>query len=144
MVEQIAVKNDYEWEALELLKKQNFGHAKRFETRFLIKTGLKQDMNKALTTVGWENFADIVETGSQLLTMEFCISLAIEATGTETKVYFRLFNEQFVMKLKEFSVALSFHERSILDPSELAKKHRYDRNSWWIVLTFLSTITRNG
>ena len=41
MVEQIAVKNDYEWEALELPKKQNFGHAKRFETRFLIKTGLK-------------------------------------------------------------------------------------------------------
>ena len=41
MVEQIAVKNDYEWEALQLLKKQNFGHAKRFETRFLIKTGLK-------------------------------------------------------------------------------------------------------
>ena len=64
MVEQIAVKNDYEWEALELLKKQNFGHAKRFKTRFLIKTGLKQDMNKALTTVGWENFADIVEPGS--------------------------------------------------------------------------------
>ena len=40
MVEQIAVKNDYEREALELLKKQNFGHAKRFETRFFIKTGL--------------------------------------------------------------------------------------------------------
>ena len=51
MVEQITVKNDYEWEALELLKKQNFGHAKRFETRFLIKTGLKQDMNNALTAV---------------------------------------------------------------------------------------------
>ena len=41
MVEQIAVKNDYEREALELLKKQNFGHAKRFDTRFLIKIGLK-------------------------------------------------------------------------------------------------------
>ena len=41
MVEQIAVKNDYEREALELLKKQNFGHAKRFESCFLMKTGLK-------------------------------------------------------------------------------------------------------
>ena len=58
MVEQIAVKNDYEWEALELLKKQNFGHAKRFDTCFLIKTGLKQDINNALTAVGWENFTD--------------------------------------------------------------------------------------
>ena len=52
MVEQIAVKNDYKREALELLKKQNFGHAKRFECRFLMKTGLKQDMNNALTAVG--------------------------------------------------------------------------------------------
>ena len=129
MIEQIGVKNDCEREALELLKKQNFGHAKRFDTRFLMKTGLKQDMNHALTAVGWENFADIVETGSQLLTMEFCISLAIEATGTETKVYFRLFNEQFVMKLKDFSIVLGFLKRCILDPSELAKKHRYDLNS---------------
>ena len=73
MVEQINVKNDYEREALELLKKQNFGHAKMFETHFLMKTGLKQDMNNALTAIGWENFADIVEPGSQLLTMEFLI-----------------------------------------------------------------------
>ena len=64
MVEQIIVKNDYELQALELLKRQTFGHAKRFETRFLIMTGLMQDMNKAFTTVGWENFADIIEPGS--------------------------------------------------------------------------------
>ena len=135
MVEQIVVKNNYEWEALELLKKQNFGHAKRFESRFLMKTGLKQDMNNALTAVGWENFADIVEPGSQLLTMEFLISLAGEETGAETKVYFRLFNEQFEMKLKDSSVALGFHKRCILDPNELAKKHHYDRNSWWSAIS---------
>ena len=41
MDENIAIKNDYEREALELLKRQNFGHAKRFESRFLMKTGLK-------------------------------------------------------------------------------------------------------
>jgi len=67
--------------------------------------------------------------------MEFLISLAIEEIGTKTKIYFRLFNEQFVMKLKEFSVALGFHKRCILDPSELAKKHRYDRNSWWSAIS---------
>ena len=126
MVEQIAVKNDYERGALELLKKQNFVHDKRFESRFLMKTGLKQDMNNALTIIEWENFADIVEPGSQLLTMEFLISLAIEETSSETKVYFRLFNEQFVMKLKDFSIALGFHKRCILEPNVLAKKHYYD------------------
>jgi len=100
-----------------------------------MKSGLKQDMNQAFTVVGWEEFADVVELGSQLLAMEFLISLAIEETSTETKIYFRLFNEQFVMKLKEFSVALGFHKRCILDPSELAKKHRYDRNSWWSAIS---------
>ena len=86
-----------------------------------MKTGLKQDMNQAFTTVGWEDFADVVELGSQLLTMEFLISLAIEETSTETKIYFQLFNEQFVMKLKEFSIALGFHKRCILDPASLLR-----------------------
>ena len=49
-------------------------------------------MNNAFTAVGWENFVDIVEPGSQLLTMEFLISLAIEETGAKTKVYLCLFN----------------------------------------------------
>ena len=69
MVEQIAVKNDYKREALELLKRQNFGHAKRFESRFLMKTGLKQDMNNAFTAVGWENFVDIVEPDLRLCSL---------------------------------------------------------------------------
>ena len=47
-------------------------------------------MNQTFTAVGWEDFADIVEPGSQLLTMEFLISLAIEETSTKTKIYFRL------------------------------------------------------
>ena len=54
MVEQIIVKNNYERQALELLKRQTCTYAKRFETRFLIMTGLIQDMNQAFTTVGWE------------------------------------------------------------------------------------------
>ena len=69
MVEKITIKNDYEQEALELLKKQNFGHAKRFDTCFLIKTGLKQDMNNAFTAVGWENFVDIVEPDLRLCSL---------------------------------------------------------------------------
>ena len=121
MIEQIGVKNDCEREALELLKKQNFGHAKRFDTRFLMKTGLKQDMNQTFTAVGWEDFADIVEPGSQLLTMEFLISLAIEETGTKTKIYFRLFNEQFVMNLKEFSSRWVFMNDVSLTPASLLR-----------------------
>jgi len=121
MVEQIAIKNDYEWEALELLKKQSFNHTKRFDTRFLIKTELKQDVNQIFTIVGWKDFGDVVEPGSQLLTMEFLISLAIEEIGTKTKIYFRLFNEQFVMKLKEFSSRWVFMNDVSLTPASLLR-----------------------
>ena len=110
MVEQIVFKNNYERQALELLKRQTYAHAKRFETRFLIMMGLLQDMNQAFTAVGWENFADIVELSSQLLTMEFLMSLTVEETSTKTKVYFQFFNEQFEMNLLQFSVALGFNK----------------------------------
>src|SRR6185503_7177007 len=118
-------KNDYERQALELLKRQTYAHAKRFETCFLIMTGLLQDMNQAFTAVGWENFADIVELGSQLLTMEFLMSLTIKETTTETKVYFWLFNEQFEMTLQQFSVALGFYKICTLDPNTLAERYEY-------------------
>ena len=106
MVEQIIFKNDYERQSLELLKRQTYAHGKRFETYFLIMTGLLQDMNQAFTAIGWENFTDIVEPGSHLLTMEFLMSLTVEETSTEAKVCFRFFNEQFEMTLQQFSVAL--------------------------------------
>jgi hypothetical protein len=57
-------------------------------------------MNQAFTTTGWEEFADIVEPGSHLLTMEFLISLAVEETCSETKIYFQFFKEIFEMTLK--------------------------------------------
>jgi hypothetical protein len=53
--------------------------------------------------------------------MEFLISLAIEETSAETKVYFRLFNEQFVMKLKDFSIALVFIKDASLTPMSLQR-----------------------
>ena len=98
-------------------------------------TGLLQDMNQALTVVGWENFADIVELGSQLLTMEFLMTLTIEETCTETKVYFWFFNEQFKMTLQQFSVTLGFNKRCILDHNTLVERYEYDRSSWWSLIS---------
>ena len=70
-VDQIVIRTDYERDALELLKKQSYGHAKRFDTEFLMMTGLCQDMNRTFTAAGWSCFADITEPSSYLLTMEF-------------------------------------------------------------------------
>ena len=88
-------------------------------------------MNQAFFAVKWENFADIVEADSHLLTMEFHMSLTVEDTNTETKVYFRFFNEQFEMTLQQFSVALGFNKICILDPNTLVEHYQYDCSSWW-------------
>jgi len=63
--------------------------------------------------------------------MEFLMSLTVEETSTETKVYFWFFNEQFEMTLQQFSVALGFNKRCILDPNTLVERYQYDRSSWW-------------
>ena len=63
--------------------------------------------------------------------MEFLMSLTVEETSTETKVYFQFFNEQFEMTLQQFSVALGFNKRCILDPNTLVEHYQYDRSSWW-------------
>ena len=59
------------------------------------------------------------------------MSLIVEETSSKTKVYFRFFNEQFEMTLQQFSVALGFNKRCILDPNTLVERYQYDRSSWW-------------
>jgi hypothetical protein len=66
----------------------------------------------AFNYAGWYNFADIIETGSQLLTMEFRMSLGIEETATTTKIYFRFFNKQYELMAKELRVSLGFRSAS--------------------------------
>ena len=51
-IDQIVVRTDYERDALEMLKKQSYGHAKRINTEFLMMTGLRQNMNRAFTATG--------------------------------------------------------------------------------------------
>jgi hypothetical protein len=68
------------------------------------------------------------------LTIEFLILLNVEETNSETKIYFHFFNEQFEMSLKQFSIALGFHKRCILDPNTLATNYQYDRSSWWSLI----------
>ena len=127
-VDQIVVRTDYERDALELLKKPSYGHTKRFDTEFLMMTGLRQDMNRAFTAVGWSHFANITEPGLHLLTMEFLSTLHVETVGKETKIHFRFFNEFFEMLPKDFSNALGFSKKCILEANALTE---YDRSAWW-------------
>jgi hypothetical protein len=76
--------------------------------------------------------------------MEFLISLTIEETGSETKVYFWFFNEQFEMTLKYFSIAMGFHKRCILDPNTLAENYQYDCSSWWSLISNEPVSSKNN
>ncbi|RLN27872.1 hypothetical protein C2845_PM05G21310 [Panicum miliaceum] len=51
-VEHLMPQNDYEREALDLLKNQTYHHVRIFEPLFFIKTGLKVDMTRAFNHVG--------------------------------------------------------------------------------------------
>ena len=128
-VDQIVVRTDYERDALELLKKQSYGHAKRFDAEFLMMTGIRQDMNRAFTAMGWSLFTDITEPGSHLLTMEFLSTLHVETVGKETKIHFRFFNEFFEMLPRDFSNALGFSKK--LEANTLTDDLEYDRSAWW-------------
>jgi hypothetical protein len=131
MIDQIVAWNEYKREALELLKKQSFYHTKIFEPLFIIKTGLKQDMIRAFSYAGWYDSADITEIGSQLLTMEFLMSLGIEETTKITKIYFLFFDEQYELTVKELSVALGFSKKCLPDPNALVKGYQHDRTTYW-------------
>lgn len=86
---------------------------------------------RAFTAAGLENFVDIIETGSHLLTMEFLATLLVEVKSTETKIYFWLFNEFFEMTPKELSVSLGFNKECIVDLVVLISDHNYDCSVWW-------------
>ena len=72
------------------------------------------------------------------------MSLTVEETSTETKVYFRFFNEQFEMTLRQFSVTLGFNKRCILDPNTLVENYQYDRSSWWSLISNEHVSSKNS
>ncbi|RLN04835.1 hypothetical protein C2845_PM13G06730 [Panicum miliaceum] len=66
-VEQLVPRNNYEWEALDLLKTRTYHHVRIFEPFFFKKTGWKADMTRAFSHMGWNNFADMKEPDSSIL-----------------------------------------------------------------------------
>ena len=88
-------------------------------------------MNRTFTMAGWSRFADITEPGSHLLTMEFLTTLHVETVGKETKIHFRFLNEFFEMPIRDFSNALGFSKKCILEANALVDELDYDHSAWW-------------
>ena len=93
--------------------------------------GLRQDINCTFMAAGWSHFADITEPGSHLLTMEFLSTLHVEIIGKETKIHFRFFNKFFELLPRDFSNALGFSKKCILEANALADDLEYDRSARW-------------
>ena len=63
--------------------------------------------------------------------MEFLSTLHVEIIGKETKIHFRFFNKFFEMPIRDFSNALGFSKKCILEANALADELDYDRSAWW-------------
>ena len=48
------------------------------------------------------------------------------------------------MKPKNFSIALGFNKKCILDPSVLANEHDYDCSSWWSAISDEPVSSKNN
>ena len=57
--------------------------------------------------------------------------LHVETVGKETKIHFRFFNEFFEMLPRDFSNALGFSKKCILEANAFADDLEYDRSTWW-------------
>jgi hypothetical protein len=134
-IEQIVPRSEAEAEKLRKLQDRSYGHAKYLDAQLLIKTGLGRDMEYAMGNAGWHNFYPVHEKGSHFLTMEFLMTLNVEVTPKETKIHFRLFNEEFELSPKKLSEALGFSKKCLTSPERLVSNYRYNRAQWWDTIT---------
>ena len=63
--------------------------------------------------------------------MEFLSTLHVETVGKETKIHFCFFNEFFEMMPRDFSNALGFSKKCLLEANALTDDLQYDRSAWW-------------
>ena len=63
--------------------------------------------------------------------MEFLSTLHVKTVGKETKIHFRFFNEFFEMLPRDFSNALGFSKKCLLEANALTYDLEYDRSAWW-------------
>ena len=111
--------------AFKKLEDRKFELTSVCDPMLLQKTGMDSEFDLIFQTVGWEDFWDITEPGSRLLTLEFLCTLK----ATETGVEFRLFGKEFSPSWKELSLLLGFHGRCSTDLDTVLQD--FDRTKFW-------------
>src|SRR6187551_2533119 len=121
----IVLRTDRERSTFNELRLKEFEHTLVFDRDLLRRTGMDEESAEIFHAVGWENFWEINEPGSYLLTLEFLSTLVSENGG----IRFRFFNQEFFCSWRDFSLALGFSSRCSLEPSRALK--RFDRVAFW-------------
>ena len=77
----IVLRTDRERSTFNELRLKEFEHTRVFDQDLLRRTGMDEEFPEIFHAVGWENFWEINEPGSYLLTLEFLSTLVSENGG---------------------------------------------------------------
>ncbi|WVZ50247.1 hypothetical protein U9M48_001521 [Paspalum notatum var. saurae] len=69
---------------------------------------MREEFDEVFQAIGWSEFAEIPEGGIALLTKEFLMTLRTDTRREGTFVWFRLFNIDYELTLRQFSNLLDF------------------------------------
>jgi hypothetical protein len=101
------------------LETHQYTTPRAIDDEFLHACGITTEFYDALRYVGWEEFPEMVEDGSAILTAEFLCTLQIldDNSHWRVKYKFRLLGRSFTLSISEMSTALKFnpHARSKID-----------------------------
>ncbi|WVZ63943.1 hypothetical protein U9M48_013533 [Paspalum notatum var. saurae] len=75
---------------------------------------MREEFNEVFQTIGWSDFAEIPEGGIILLTKEFLMTLRTDTRRDGTYIWFRLFNTDYELTLRQFSNLLDFSPQCTL------------------------------
>ncbi|WVZ97381.1 hypothetical protein U9M48_042923 [Paspalum notatum var. saurae] len=73
-----------------------------------------EEFNEVFQTIGWSDFAEILEGGIILLTKEFLMTLRTDTRRDGTYIWFCLFNTDYELTLRQFSNLLDFSPQCTL------------------------------
>lgn len=116
-------------EAIKLatLSTKEFGRTKVLDLFLLANVDVLDQFKQAFGYIGWTDFWNIEEEGCEILTQEFLMTLQTQTYAKGTKIYFRLFNKEYSIPVREFAGLLGFSSRCSLAP----KPEGFNAREFW-------------
>ncbi|WVZ63741.1 hypothetical protein U9M48_013349 [Paspalum notatum var. saurae] len=111
---QLVPRSQDEAKALRSLKQKTYALTKFFDEDLLVDTGMREEFNEMFQAIGWSDFVEILEGGIILLTKEFLMTLCTDTRRDSTYIWFRLFNTDYELTLRQFSNLFDFSPQCTL------------------------------